>query len=158
MPPTIRPAAEPDLPTILRMLAVLTADHTRYDAARFAPPADPRAVYGAWLAESLKPETDVLAILALIEEKPAGYLIAEAFTADERYWSPPCLYIHDIYADPAFRGAGLGSSLVAHAQAWAAARGLTQLRGLVAQTNPHGNAFFARLGFRPATTEFVLDV
>lgn len=158
----VRNATPADLPAILAMLRVLSDAHVGYDAARFVPPRDMGAVYGPWLARAT-PGGDVLAlVLSAADVGPGGpltgYLVAEHFEAQPEYWSGPCVYVHDIYVEPEARATGAAAALLAGARAWAKARGMNQLRALVATANARSLAFFARQGFRQCAVEVNLDL
>ncbi len=63
-------------------------------------------------------------------------------------WSPPAqpraLYLHDLALHPSTRGQGVGQALVAHAEAWARARGLAALCLMAVQGS---TGYWARQGF-----------
>jgi L-amino acid N-acyltransferase YncA len=86
-----------------------------------------------------------------------GYLIAEHFEPMPKYWAPACIYVHDIFIDPAARSTGAADALLERAAAWGKARGVYQLRAIVADANQMGQKFFARRGFRVGAMEFVRD-
>jgi L-amino acid N-acyltransferase YncA len=152
----VRPAMAKDLPQILGFLRQLTDAHARYDPQRFIPPTDAASTYGAWLAQAT-PGSDVLALVVQIgPDRPVvGYLIAEHFEPMPKYWAPACIYVHDIFIDPAARSTGAADALLAHAESWGKIRGVHQLRAIVAEANQMGQSFFARRGFRVGAMEFV---
>lgn len=151
----IRPATVRDVPAVVAMLGDFGAMHRAWDSQRYLMPADARSIYGDWIGEAVRGE----GVLALIVEGPAkeiiGYCIAEDMPAEERYWSPRCVYIHDIYLMPAARGEGVGPKLVAMARQWAKERGVAQVRALVARQNTAARAFFVGQDFGEAMVEMV---
>jgi len=158
----VRNATLADLPAILKMLRELSAAHVEYDGARFVPPEDLESVYGPWLARATS-GGDLLALVLTADYGEAsgrltGYLVAEHFESQPEYWSGPCVYVHDIYVEPEARATGAAAALLARARAWAGARGVSQLRALVATANARSLAFFARQGFRQCAVEVDLDL
>jgi len=59
-----------------------------------------------------------------------------------------------VYVDPAFRGRGIASAIVAELAAFGASRGLEWLVLRVFAPNKEAAAFWARLGFRPRLLQF----
>lgn len=154
----VRGATRADLPQILGMLKQLTDAHAHYDHKRFVAPSDAASVYGAWVAKAL-PGSDVLALVAqrVDSGRVVGYLISEHFEAMPKYWAPECIYVHDIFVEAEARKTGAADVLLEHAAIWGQARGVSQLRGIVANANQMGQAFFKRSGFRAGCIEFVRD-
>lgn len=169
----VRRARASDVPAILRMQRELCALHVVLDPGRFVVPGNIEEVYRNWLARAAE-GTDLLAMVCespeggegLLDDGVSGegeeqrindgilaYMIAEVMPAHAEYWSPACVYIHDIYVRPGVRSSGVGAQLADQAAAWARSRSITQLRGLIAMGNTAGQAFFQRLGFRLATVE-----
>lgn len=156
MPPTVRPARETDIPAILAMLGSLADAHTAWDPARFATVPETEPAYRAWLAQA-RAGGPVLALVAETDAGVAGYLIAESLPGEPKYWATPCVYVHDIYLDPAARGQGLAEALLTHARSWADQLGVPQVRALVSASNPAGQSFFTRSGFRVGAVEMTLN-
>jgi L-amino acid N-acyltransferase YncA len=153
----VREAGVADVPRIVEMLKHLTDAHERYDGQRFVAPADAASVYGAWVVQAT-PGGDVLALVAVGGDgSVVGYLMAEHFGPMPKYWAPECIYVHDIYVEPEARKRGMADALLERAADWGKSRGVKQLRGIVANANQLGQAFFARSGFRIGALEFVRD-
>jgi GNAT superfamily N-acetyltransferase len=63
--------------------------------------------------------------------------------------------LHNVYTDPAYRGRGLGSALVAEAMAEASALGLGRLR---LRPTDDSRRIYERAGFRAEGNDMVLDL
>lgn len=156
MTPTVRPARESDTPAILAMLGTLANAHTGWDPARFSTGPQTEPAYRAWLAQA-RAGGPVLALVAETDAGVVGYMIAESLPGEPKYWSTPCVYVHDIYLDPAARGLGLAEALLNQARAWADRLGVPQVRALVSASNPAGQSFFTRSGFRVGAVEMTIS-
>ena len=66
--------------------------------------------------------------------------------------------IQDMAVRPAWRRRGIASRLLADAAAWTKGHGLNQLRLMVAEENPAGQAAFEKAGFRKTYREMVMGV
>lgn len=163
---SIRLARNTDGAEVFAMAAALSGTHERYDPARWVAPTPIQDVYASWFARSAA--GDGLAIF-VAEALPApgqpsghapslsGYLVAEAWSAQPHFWTPECVYIHDIFVHPVARAGGTGEALFRAAVAWGHARGLKQLRALVSSHNAAALGFFERRGFRVTATEISLN-
>jgi ribosomal protein S18 acetylase RimI-like enzyme len=70
-------------------------------------------------------------------------------------WSDDrALKVSNVYVDPAFRGRGIASAIVAELAAFGASRGLESLVVRVFAPNEEAAAFWAELGFRPRLIQF----
>jgi ribosomal protein S18 acetylase RimI-like enzyme len=68
------------------------------------------------------------------------------------------LWLHDIYVDPAVRGNGVGSSLIAGVRDEAKERGATKVLLSVAVQNAEGHRLFQRNGFEKTMDEMMLPI
>mgnify|MGYP005849298539 CR=1 FL=1 len=152
---TIRRATAADLPAVVAMVRVMSGMHVAWDAARWVPPVDIAAEYGAWLERSLAGDGLMMAV-AERGGAVVGYVVAEEGEARPVVWSGRHVYVNDLYVAEGVRRSGAGAALLAAARAWAAERG-TQLRALCSGANGAAQAWFTRHGFRPAAVEMVLD-
>ena len=108
-------------------------------------------------AEGLKPEVKerlcrdlsnfpgAVSWLAYSGERPVGLL--NAMPGYSTFKARPLMNIHDIAVDPAFRGQGVGQSLLAALQDYALARGCCKLTLEVLSGNRVAQASYARFGF-----------
>jgi L-amino acid N-acyltransferase YncA len=141
------------------MAAELSASHEVYDPIRWVAPNSIRDIYATWFERS--DAGDNLAVFvaegAVASLPLAGYLVAEVWSAQPVFWTPACVYIHDIFVRPVARTGGAGEALFRAVVAWGHARGQRQFRGLVSSENPAARGFFERRGFRVTATEITLD-
>lgn len=154
----IRSATDADRPFVFEMVAQLSAAHEGYDAKRWVAPAAIAAVYDGWFARAAARDGMVIYIAHAPGEAPLGYLVAEAWPEMPQFWSPACVYVHDIFVNPAARASGAGEGLLRAAREWGKARGLTQVRALVSSHNTHALTYFERRGFRVSAAEITLDL
>ncbi|MBE3285759.1 GNAT family N-acetyltransferase [Enterobacter cloacae complex sp. P31C] len=105
----------------------------------------------AWLAEGevISAEQHLgyaergLSWLALANERPVGFLLAEAH--------PSALYIVELSVDLAWQGKGIGRQLIARAADHARKVGLTSLTLTTFRDVPWNAPFYAKLGFEYVT-------
>ncbi|MBI1189271.1 MAG: GNAT family N-acetyltransferase [Tepidisphaera sp.] len=154
----IRPATDADRPFVFAMVAQLSQAHEAYDAKRWVAPAAIAEVYDAWFARAAAGDDLAIFIAHPPGEAALGYLVAEAWPAMPQFWSPACVYVHDIFVNPAARAGGAGEALLNAARAWGRERGLTQVRALVSSHNKAALTYFERRGFRVSAAEITLDL
>lgn len=151
----IREAGEGDVDAILRMQSCLAASHVEWDAGRFAVCDATEPAYRAWLERGRSGsclDSGVMVLVAEAGGAVSGYMIAELMPAEPTYWATACVYVHDLYLEPAARGAGAAEAMVGRARAWAVDEGVG-MRALVAAGNARGKVFFERVGFRVGAIE-----
>lgn len=147
MDAVIRDAAEGDVEAILAMQSRLAAAHVGWDSARFAVSDATEPAYRAWLEQGrLGVRGGVMVLVVEVGGVVSGYMIAERMAAEPKYWATACVYVHDLFLEPAARGTGAAEALIGRARAWAVEEGLG-LRALVAAGNAGGKKFFERAGF-----------
>ncbi len=152
MDAVIREAGAGDVDVILQMQAKLAAAHVGWDARRFGVSEATEPAYRAWLARGRSAGAGVMVLVTEVEGAVAGYMIAELMPAEPRYWATACVYVHDLFLEPAARGTGAAESMIGQARAWAEAEGVG-MRALVAAENVGGKRFFERAGFRVGALE-----
>ena len=76
-----------------------------------------------------------------------GFLFAELERRPGAVPVPSTGQVHELWVDPAFRGAGVGRALVAEADAFFAVRGATRVSVRIEGSNRAGLEFWGRLGF-----------
>lgn len=157
---TIRPATPVDIAAMVPMIEALAAQHIAFDARRFMPPApnDIEHTYAEWLREGIADGGRVAMLVAEDAQGLCGFVVLEDLPAEPTWWTEAHAYLHDIHVAPRARGCGLGERLEEECKAWARARGLTQLRGLVADANTKAQGFFKHHGWRVAALEMVVEV
>jgi ribosomal protein S18 acetylase RimI-like enzyme len=67
-------------------------------------------------------------------------------------------YVHSLFVEPAYRGAGLARRLVRHGLQWARRRGARQARLEMASANRVARRLYESFGFAPRETMFTLDL
>lgn len=106
----------------------------------------------AWLAdgEAISAEQHLeyaergLSWLALVNDRPAGFILAEAHSSS--------LFIVELSVDLDWQGKGIGRQLIARTADHARALGLASLTLTTFRDVPWNAPFYARLGFEKMTT------
>ncbi len=175
----IRGATAADVPGVLPMVAAICAMHEVLDAERYGMLPDVVARYERWLPQRAEDPRSVFLVAeakteaaqteaeAPIEaetrtaaeaEQPgtlAGFLIASVEANIPIYRLSEFGFIHDLWVEPAFRGAGVARALVGEAVRRFSAMGVSQVRLETAIANHGARKLFKACGFRPATVEMV---
>lgn len=155
---SIRKATLDDVGGIAAMAAEMFSAHADYDARRFFVPDDARRVYQNWFT---RPDADEK-LLFLVGEQDDGslcaYAVAEAYAMEPEFSSPDHVFIHDVFVVPELRHTGLAERLIEEITRWAKARGIAQLRAMIARDNARSFAFFTKRGFRTTATEVTRDL
>ena len=133
-------------PTTLKDVAALSAIE-RAAAGRFRDVPEL-----AWLADGVVISAEQhlgyvergLSWLALANDQPVGFILAEAHTSS--------LFIVELSVDLNWQGKGIGRQLIARAADHARNRGLTALTLTTFWDVPWNAPFYARLGFEKMTT------
>lgn len=88
----------------------------------------------------------------LLAERQGGEVVGYAvvFETYSTFRARPVLYLEDVYVTPEARGAGAGRALMAHLAREALRRGCPRLAWVVLDWNRDAQAFYERLGARPA--------
>jgi GNAT superfamily N-acetyltransferase len=92
-----------------------------------------------------------VAILGLV---PVAWIHVGILTAVE---SPPHAQILGVVVSSSLRARGIGAQLVAHAEEWARARGVTRIRVRSNVVRERTHAFYERLGYAVTKTQKVFD-
>lgn len=143
----LRPLGPDDRAAVADLLA-RAADYVLLETGQ--PPGD--ATLEDFFSDA-PPGIDPATSLRLGAAAPDGRLAGIAELAFG--WpAPHDAYIGLLLLDPAARGQGLGRTMVAALRQAAIARGATQMRAAVLDSNPRGLAFWQREGF---TTETVIE-
>lgn len=145
----IRPATATDAPALGVLEGQLAAYHAEIDPTQHrAIVPDGTRLWAKWQVENKKAwvaekNGTVVGFLAL-EERSSGQ---EPFDsrATETVW-----YINMVTVEETLRGQGIGTALMAHAEAEARKVGVDTLAITYMQGNPGAENLYTTLGFRPA--------
>lgn len=133
----LRVATAADVPALVALLAALFAIEQD-----FAPDHDKQA---RGLAGVISSPLGVVAVAATHEGDVVGMCSAQlVFSTAEGAWSA---WVEDVVVAAAWRGRGVGRSLLGHVLDWAAARGATRAQLLVDLDNPPALGFYRHLGW-----------
>ena len=140
------------------MGAQLMRVHYEFDRDRFMRPgADAEAGY-AWFLGSQLNERDSLVLVGEREREVVAYLYA---AIEPRNWQAlldRAGIVHDIFVDPAHRGAGIAEALMHTAFGWMRAHGVPRVVLSTATPNVRARRLFERLGFRHTMIEMTKEL
>jgi GNAT superfamily N-acetyltransferase len=135
----IEPAAEADIPIILRFINEL-AEYEKLAEDVTATEADLRAtLFG--------PARVAYALIARAGDEPAGFAVY--FFSFSTFLGRPGLYLEDLYVKPAWRGHGLGRELLAQLARIAIDRGCGRMEWSVLNWNELALRVYRGVGARP---------
>jgi len=135
----IRPATPDDVPVVHGLILEL-AEYERLASEVVATEARIRdSLFG--------PRAAAECVLAEIDGAAAGYALF--FTNFSTFVGLPGLYLEDVFVRPAFRGRGIGASLLRHLANLALERGYDRVDWVVLDWNESAITFYDRLGARP---------
>lgn len=156
-PVVIRPATRADLPAIGRLGALLVRLHHDFDPQRFIP-ATPRTEqgYGSFLGTQLE-VPDVIVLVAERDGEVLGYSYAGLEGFDYMALRAPAGALYDIVVDPAYRGHGVGRTLLDATLAALADSGAPRVVLSTAERNEPAQRLFARAGFRRTMIEMTRE-
>ena len=141
MPPDLRieAATEADVPLVLNLVKKL-AEYERLAHEVVATEDDfRRALFG--------PAPVAGALLAFLGPEPVGFALY--FATFSTFVGRPGIYLEDIFVEPAHRGKGIGSALLARIARIARDRHCGRLEWSVLTWNEPSIGFYERLGARP---------
>jgi GNAT superfamily N-acetyltransferase len=134
--PLLRSAERRDLPAIVGLIRELAEFERLAHLVVVTPESLEPHLFGARpAAEAVVAEAD-------------GTVIAFAlfFTNFSTFLGRPGLYLEDLYVQPAFRGRGIGRSLLQHLGALAVERGCGRFEWSVLDWNANAIAFYEKMG------------
>lgn len=138
-PLRIRPAAEADVPLVLRFIREL-AEYERLLHEVVATEERLReTLFGA------RPAAEV--VIAEWEGAPAGFALF--FHNFSTFLGRPGVYLEDLFVEPEHRGRGIGKALLAHLARLAVERGCGRLEWWVLDWNEDAIRFYRSLGAVP---------
>ena len=136
----LRDAEPRDLGTVVRLVRALARYEELEHLALGTEEGFRRALFGA------PPRA-----FALVAETPGGEAagLAVWFYSFRTFQALPCLYVEDVYVEPAHRGAGLGRLIFADLARRALAEGCDRMEWSVLDWNAPAIGFYERIGSRP---------
>lgn len=142
---TLRPARADEIPALRELDRALFVYDRNYD-----PTLDPTWPDGeeaaGWYADRVS--GDGLFLVAEVEGKLAGYLIAQD-TEPESYREPmKVAEMEAFFIAEGHRGGGLGAAMVAEFEVWAKARGCVRTMVVVSAANAGAIRFYERQGMQ----------
>ena len=153
----IRSATTAEVESIIHLHRLFYAGHLGWDSARWTTKTPPGAMYSGWI-DRLGKSNDGLALVAELDSRIIGYLIAEVEPESTLHWSPAAVYLHDLFVDPVHRRAGIARELMNHLLQWSATQHpRLQLRLITAVRNDAARTFFERFGFRSCAVEMIRE-
>ncbi|HVY21775.1 MAG TPA: GNAT family N-acetyltransferase [Steroidobacteraceae bacterium] len=136
---TLRAATVSDVPLILQLI---------HELAEFERLSHEVAVTESQLTEHLfgvRPYAEVL--LAFVNEQPAGFALF--FHNYSTFMGRPGIYLEDLYVRDAFRGQGVGTTLLNAVGQLAVSRNCGRYEWSVLNWNKRAIEFYEKMGARP---------
>ena len=159
---TIRRATPADVPAVLPMVAQICAFHQQLDPAKYSFRSDISTMYDGWLrAKATDPRAVFLVADRESGEDPpqlAAFLIATIEKEIPIYRLNEFGFIHDLWVEPDYRHEGLARQLVTLTIERFTQLGLKQVRCDTAARNDAARQLFTASGFRPSTTEMLIEL
>ena len=161
---TIRPATVADVPSVLPMVDQLAALHRKWDGARYDYKPDTGEMYRNWLGKRATDHSNSVFLVADHERLMADVPFIVAFligTVEENlriYRTERFGFVHDVWVEPDYRNEGIGRQMAMLAVEKFRELGVTQIRLETAAANEPARKLFASVGFRPATTEMLMEI
>ena len=143
---TYRRATEADLPALCVLGQMVNLLHHEAHPTLFAPASAPERDDAHWRRSVSLPH--MLAYLAECDGEPVGFITAGV--ADETHsLMQPVRYawVGTVGVQPAYRGAGVGRTLMTMVEQWAVAQQAVDLRLMVWAFNQHAIRLYEELGF-----------
>ena len=154
----IRPATPDDVPAVLLMVGKICALHESWDPAKYAFRDDPARMYDSWLRSRAK---DPKSVFLVAEREPGhlvGFLVGQVESEIPIYRLDRFGFIHDLWVEEAYRNEGIARQMVTLAIERFTETGVAQVRLDTAAKNEVARKLFASCGFRPSTTEMLLEL
>jgi len=154
---TIRTATSDDVPTLGRLGALLVRLHHELDAKRFIPATPQTADNYGWFLGTQLDKRDVIVFVAEREGEVVGYTYAGLEGVDYMALRGPAGALYDIVVDPAHRGQGIGSQLLAATLSALKELGAPRVVLSTAQGNDAAQHLFESAGFRRTMIEMTRE-
>ena len=154
----VRRARHTDLVSLGRLGALLVQEHHDFDPQRFlAAQNRTPAHYASFLASQLD-ESNVVLLVAEIEDKLIGYAYAAMEGYDYMSLRGPAAALHDVIVDPEYRGRGVGRLLLTEILSQLQSRNAPRVVLSTAERNQAAQRLFARMGFRRTMIEMTREL
>jgi len=153
----IRPATPADVPAVLPMVAKLAALHESWEPAKYAYKPGVEELYRSWLRSRATDERSVF-LLAERAGRMVGFLVATIEREIPIYRLDEYGFIHDVWVEPEYRNEGIARQMTMLAIEKFREMGVKQIRLDTAGPNDPARGLFASCGFRPSTTEMLLEL
>lgn len=156
----IRVAAEADFESLCRIFQEINACHSQALPQIFRPLEPEQAMHNyRYLLDEIKKE-NVAIYIAEVDETVVGAIHVSVRQSPDFWAFAPRRYawIDNLAVSVAYRGRGIGSTLVATAREWATDRDITQLELNVWSFNQDAIRFYERLGFDTACRRMWMTV
>ena len=155
---TVRAGVTADLPAIGRLGAMLVREHHDFDPKRFiAPIPNIEQGYASFVGKQMELR-DVVVLVAEHQGEVAGYAYGNVEGYDYMALRGPAGVLQDIVVDLAYRGKGIGRTLLEAAIAALAARGAPRVVLSTAEQNEPAQRLFASAGFRRTMIEMTREL
>ncbi len=158
--PIIRPAQPADIPHLLPLVAKICALHQAWDDAKYGFLPHPEQRYNSWLNQLLRQPRNLCLVAQGSDADPSlvGCLIATIEAEIPIYRVKEYGFIHDLWVEPAYRHQGIARQMVKQAIEHFTRLGIAQIRLDTATPNEAARQLFAVCGFRPSTTEMLIEL
>jgi ribosomal protein S18 acetylase RimI-like enzyme len=156
----IRPATPADVPAVLPMVAKICALHESWDAAKYGFLPNPAQRYEGWLKRMATSDRNVFLVAEAPEnaEKLVGFLVATIEKEIPIYRLKEFAFIHDLWVEPDYRGAGIARQMVMVTMERFQQMGVKQIRLDTATPNEAARRLFSSCGFRTSTIEMLVEL
>jgi ribosomal protein S18 acetylase RimI-like enzyme len=153
----IRPATPADVPAVLPMVAKIAALHEAWDPAKYGYKSNVAEIYRTWMATRAGDPRSVF-LVAQRDQRLVGFLIGTLEREIPIYRLDAYGFIHDVWVEPEYRNEGIARQMTMLSIEKFREMGAKQIRLDTAAPNEAARALFASCGFRPSTTEMLLEI
>jgi ribosomal protein S18 acetylase RimI-like enzyme len=153
----IRPARPEDVPAVLPMVAKICALHEAWDPAKYGFLPHPEERYHRWLTARADDPRAVF-LVADHDSRIVAFLIGTIDQEIPIYRLKEYGFIHDLWVEEEYRHEGIARQMVMLAIERFKSTGVTQIRLDTAAPNEAARKLFASCGFRPSTTEMLMEL
>lgn len=150
-----------DLPAVVELAMAVEEQHETYWPLRWQRREGLPEGYMRWMTKRLEDPRMLIQVARdpAAEVPVVGMILVTIVDEIPIYTFKEYALIQDMAVRPPYRRRGIAERLLEDAAAWSKARGMTQLRLMVASTfNPNARAAFAKAGFQPTYEEMVLPL
>jgi ribosomal protein S18 acetylase RimI-like enzyme len=154
---TIRRATADDVPSVLPMVGKLAALHESWEPAKYAYKPNVQEMYRSWMRSRAIDSRSVF-LVAEREGRVVGFLVATVEREIPSYRLDEYGFIHDVWVEPEYRNEGVARQMTMLAIEKFREIGVKQIRLDTAGPNEAARGLFASCGFRPSTTEMLLEL